>query len=604
MNQPHSGPANAVPSDAEVFASNMARLMEESGKAIAAYMRPREEGRIKAETSNEIVDVVKTIGQIAEDWMSDPARTMEAQTRLAGGFINLWASTLKKMNGEDAPVVAAPALGDKRFSDPTWSENPIFDFIKQAYLHTSRWAEDMVSEAQSIDPHTRHKAGFYVHQISNALAPSNFIFTNPELLRETLNSKGENLVRGMRMLAEDVTEGQGHLKIRQSSPANFVLGENIAVTPGKVVFRNDLMELLQYEPSTPAVRARPVVIVPPWINKYYILDLNSQKSFIKWAVDQGLTVFCVSWVNPGPEQREKSFEDYMRDGILAAVEAARSITKQQQVDAVGYCVGGTLMSIALAHLAALGQQPIATATLLTTQVDFTGAGDLRVFVDDEQLRALEERMLDMGYLEGRTMANAFNMLRANDLIWPYVINNYLRGIEPMPFDLLYWNADSTRMPAANHAFYLRNFYLENKLARGLLTMSGTLIDLSKITLPIYSLATREDHIAPAASVFYGNSLFGGPVRFVLAGSGHIAGVVNPPHKKKYHHWIGPEKTQTCETLEHWMQTARETDGSWWPDWVNWLQKHDNSQIKASSSLGNAQYPPLDDAPGTYVRQKA
>src|SRR6478609_2291390 len=458
--------------DVEAMATNSARLMEELGKATAAALKPVEEGRVKPGVSDEMSDMVKTLGQVAEHWAMDPQRVIIAQTSLTKGFMDLWTGSMRRLQGENVPAVAEPDPSDKRFRDPEWSTNPVFDFIKQAYLITTRWTEELVQQAEGVDPHTKHKAEFYIRQLSSALAPTNFVATNPELLRETLKQNGENLVRGMKMLAEDIEAGKGKLKLRQTTNGNFQVGVNMATTPGKVVYRNDLMELIQYSPTTETVLKRPLLIVPPWINKFYILDLNQDKSFIRWAVAQGLTVFVISWVNPDERQAKKSFEDYMREGIFEALEAIEKATGEKSVSAIGYCVGGTLLSVALAYLAAVGDKRITSATLFTTQVDFTYAGDLSVFVDENQIKSLEDRMYAQGYLEGSSMASAFNMLRPNDLIWPYIINVYLKGQEPFPFDLLYWNSDSTRMPAANHSFYLRNCYLENTLSTGSMLIGG------------------------------------------------------------------------------------------------------------------------------------
>jgi polyhydroxyalkanoate synthase len=594
-----SGPKVALP-DFDALASNTARLMEEMGKATAASLKPIEEGRAAPGVTEEVSDAVKTLGQIAEHWASDPQRLVLAQTSLTKGFLELWAGTMRRMQGEDVAPVAAPEASDKRFRDPEWEQNPVYDFIKQAYLITSRWAEGLVDQAQGLDEHTKHKAQFYVRQLASALAPTNFVATNPELLRETVRQNGENLVRGMKMLAEDIEAGKGKLKLRQTTPGNFRVGENLAATPGKVVFRNDLLELIQYEPTTPTVLKRPLLIVPPWINKFYILDLNPEKSFIRWAVGQGLTVFCVSWVNPNERQAKKSFEDYMREGIFAALDAIEAATGERNVTAIGYCVGGTLLAVTLAYMAATGDKRIDSATLFTTQVDFTHAGDLKVFVDEDQIRSIEDRMYAQGYLEGSSMASAFNMLRPNDLIWPYVVNVYLKGESPFPFDLLYWNSDSTRMPAANHSFYLRNCYLENKLAKGDMVIGGQRLDLGKVTIPIYNLAAKEDHIAPAKSVFVGSKLFGGPVTYVLAGSGHIAGVINPAGKPKYQYWTnGPVEG----TLEQWLEKATEHPGTWWPHWIQWIEAQAPARVKARKP-GGRKLKPLADAPGDYVRERA
>jgi polyhydroxyalkanoate synthase len=590
-------PQSPVPSvDVEQFSRNIARMVEEGGKALAAYLKPREEGRVKAEPSEEIADVVKTLGHVAEYWLSDPQRAVEVQAQLGKAYLDLWASAVRRMAGEPAPPVIAPDPRDKRFADPDWSSNQFYDFLKQAYLLTTQWADRLVTNA-ALDEHTRHKAEFYMRQIGNAISPSNFVLTNPEVMRETLASNAENLVRGMHMLAEDIEAGQGSLKIRQSDPSKFAVGVNMALTPGKVIYQNDLMQLVQYTPTTETVLKRPLLIVPPWINKFYILDLNPEKSFIKWCVDQGLTVFVISWVNPDARLAAKSFEDYMREGPLAALDAIKTATGEDAVNAIGYCVGGTLLSVALAWMAAKGDKRIASATLFAAQVDFTHAGDLMVFVDEEQLKTLESSMTGRGYLEGKKMANAFNMLRSNDLIWPYVISNYLKGKQPYPFDLLYWNSDSTRMPAANHMFYLRNCYLENKLSKGQMEIGGEHLDLGNVTIPVYNLATREDHIAPAKSAFLGSKFFGGPVKFVLAGSGHIAGVVNPPGKAKYQYWTGDAP---AGNLDNWVKKATEHPGSWWPDWVDWIKAQDAETVPAREPGGGA-LKAIEDAPGSYVK---
>jgi poly[(R)-3-hydroxyalkanoate] polymerase subunit PhaC len=583
--------------DVEAFAHNVARMMEEGGKALAAYLKPREEGQV-ADQYSEVTDVVKTLGQVADYWMRDPQRALEVQSSLGKAYLDLWANAVKRMAGEEVPPVAAPDPRDKRFADPEWSTNQFFDFLKQGYLLTVQWANRLVQDAEGLDAHTQQKADFYVRQIANAVAPSNFVLTNPELLRETLSSNAENLVRGMHMLAEDIEAGHGNLKIRQSDARRFEVGRNLALTPGKVIFENPLMQLIQYAPTTETVLKKPLLIVPPWINKFYILDLTPEKSFIKWAVAQGLTVFVVSWVNPDSNLAEKSFEDYMRDGPLAALDVIERVTGERAVHTIGYCVGGTLLATTLAFMARTGDERIVSATFFAAQVDFTHAGDLLVFVDEEQIAAREQEMGQRGYLEGKKMANAFNLLRSNDLIWPYVINNYLRGKEPAPFDLLYWNSDATRMPKANHSFYLRNCYLENRLSKGDMVIGGKRLDLKNVKIPIYNLATREDHIAPAKSVLLGSQFFGGAVRFVLAGSGHIAGVVNPPDKMKYQYWTGPNPTGA--NLDTWLAEAKEHAGSWWPDWFEWLEQRDPEKVPAREPGGGI-LTPIEDAPGSYVK---
>ncbi len=584
----------------EAMSRNVARLIEEGGKVLAAYMQPRQTGNAAPQPNSEIADAVASLGRVAEYYVADAKRAFEAQATLSKQFIDLWAATLRRLQGEDAPPVAPPEPGDKRFSDPEWRTNPYFDFLKQAYVLTTRWANDLVERAGDLDPHTRHKAQFYLRQVTSALSPSNFVATNPELLRTTLAESGENLVRGLGMMAEDIAAGRGNLRIRQSDARKFKLGVNLAATPGKVVFRNELIELIQYAPTTPSVLKRPLLIVPPWINKFYVLDLNPEKSFIRWAVAQGLTVFVVSWVNPDERHADKGFEAYMREGVFAALDAIEAATGEREVAAIGYCVGGTLLAITLAFMAEIGDERIASATFFTTQVDFKDPGDLKVFVDAEQLKGIERKMAETGYLEGAQMATAFNMLRPEELIWSYFVNNYLKGKEPMPFDLLVWNADSTRMPAANHKFYLRHCYLKNDLTRGEMTIEGRKLDLGKVTIPVYDLATREDHIAPAKSVFTGAKSFGGPVRYVLAGSGHIAGVVNPADKPKYQYWTGGAPTGA---FEDWLGRAEEHPGSWWVDWAEWIKTQAPEQV-APREPGAGELKALADAPGEYVRVRS
>ena len=592
----------AMPSvDYEAIGRNLARMVEEGGKALAAYMKPREEGRIKPELAEDLADAIKTLGRVLDYWLSDPQRALELQTSLGRTYLALWATASRRLAGETAPPpLATPDPKDKRFADPEWSQNQFFDFLKQLYLLTAQWAERLVNGAE-IDAPTRLKAEFYMRQIIGAISPSNFVLTNPELLRETLTSNGDNLVRGMHMLSEDIRLGEGHLKIRQSDPAMFEVGRNLATTPGKVVFENDLMQLIQYGAVTPEVLKVPLLIVPPWINKFYILDLNPEKSFIKWCTEQGISVFVVSWVNPDAHLADKSFEQYMREGVITAMDKVTEATGEKKMHTIGYCVGGTLLAITLAWLAAKKEDRVVSATLFTAQVDFTYAGDLAVFVDEERVKQLEAHMKEQGYLEASRMATAFNMLRANDLVWPYIVNNYLRGKKPYAFDILYWNSDATRMPAANHSFYLRNCYLENRLAKGEMEIGGVTLDLKKVKLPIYNLATREDHIAPAKSVLFGSQFFGGDVRYVLAGSGHIAGVINPPGKPKYQYWTGGAPKGA--DVDVWVAKAKEHPGSWWPDWLQWLTAHDATRVPARA-IGGGKLKAIEDAPGAYVKVRS
>ncbi|MDP9590531.1 UNVERIFIED_ORG: polyhydroxyalkanoate synthase [Shinella zoogloeoides] len=588
-----------VVKDPEALTVNIARMVEQLGKAASAWLAPRESGAKVDTVSEPMVDMVKTLSKVSEYWMADPRRTLEAQTMLLGSYFNIWSRTLGRMGGEDAASAPDPHAKDKRFADEDWVKNPFFDFLRQAYFVTSDWAEKLVTDAQGLDEHTRHKAAFYVKQIASAVSPSNFVTTNPQLYRETVAANGANLVRGMQMLAEDIAAGRGDLKLRQTDTSKFAIGENMALTPGKVLAQSDVCQVIQYDASTTEVLKRPLLICPPWINKFYILDLNPAKSFIKWAVDQGHTVFVISWVNPDERHAGKDWEAYAREGIDFALDTIKQATGEDEVNAIGYCVGGTLLAATLALHAKEGDKRIRSATLFTTQVDFTYAGDLKVFADEEQIDLIERGMQATGYLDGSKMATAFNMLRASELIWPYVVNNYLKGQDPMPFDLLYWNSDSTRMPAANHSFYLRNCYLNNTLSKGEMVLAGKTLSLKDVKIPIYNLATKEDHIAPAKSVFVGSQLFGGKVTYVMAGSGHIAGVVNPPDKNKYQYWTGGPANGEFEA---WIGKAKETAGSWWPHWHAWTKAEDDRMVPARKTGGSMNS--IEEAPGSYVRVRA
>lgn len=584
--------------DPELFARNVARMIESAGKAASAWVNPREKGEVRDSMADPMADMVKTFSKLSEYWLSDPSRALEAQTKLFSGYLDIWSNSIRRMgsDGSASPDEPTP-INDKRFRDPEWSTNAFFDFLKQAYFVTTNWANDLVRNAEGLDEHTRHKADFYVRQISQAISPSNFILTNPELFRETVASHGENLAKGMQMLAEDIAAGKGELKLRQADYTKFEVGKNLATTPGKVIARSEVAEIIQYSPTTKKVLKRPLLICPPWINKFYILDLNPQKSFIAWAVEQGHSVFVISWVNPDERHGRKSWEDYIEEGLKFALDQVEKATGETEVNAIGYCVGGTLLAAALALMAQEGDKRICSATLFTTQVDFTHAGDLKVFVDEDQVAALERAMGEKGFLDGTRMATAFNMLRAGDLIWPYVVNNYMRGKDPMPFDLLYWNADSTRMAAANHSYYLRNCYMKNALSRGEMVLAGKTVSLKDVTIPIYNLAAKEDHIAPARSVFTGCSFFGGEeVQFVMSGSGHIAGVVNPPALNKYQYWTGGKPVGDFDA---WLADAKESPGSWWPHWQAWIANLDERLVTARRP-GARGRPTLGDAPGTYV----
>ncbi|MGI9424339.1 MAG: PHA/PHB synthase family protein [Hyphomicrobiaceae bacterium] len=585
--------------DPEEFAKNMLLLMEEGSKVLSGMVTQTDNTATPFSSAQEATDAARTMGDISQRWMSDPTKFVEAQSHLLQGYAEVWNTTVQRMMGVESEPVVKPEAGDNRFKDPEWSSNPFFDYWKQVYLLTTRWAEERLAETQGLDEEERQKAKFHLRQVTSALAPSNFPVTNPEVFRETLASNGRNLVEGMTNLVNDMEKSEDLLRISQTDSEAFEVGRNLAVTPGKVIYQNEIMQLIQYAPSTDNVHRIPLLIVPPWINKFYILDLTEQKSFIRHVVAQGFSVFLISWVNPDERLANKTFEDYMQEGILSAAAAVQREIGEAQCNVLGYCVGGTLLASTLAYLARRGDEPFRSATFLTTQIDFTRAGDLKVFIDDGQLRSLEAMMQERGYLDGSRMANVFNMLRPRDLIWPYIINNYMLGKKPFPFDLLFWNQDSTRLPAANHQFYLRAFYHDNLLAAGKMSLCGVDLDVTKVTVPVYELAAREDHIAPAESVLKGAKLFSGPVEYVLAGSGHIAGVINPPNKDriKYQYWTNPAGLK-ADTIENWLKTAEETPGSWWGHWTKWLAGHSDDRVepREPGSVSGT----IEDAPGSYV----
>jgi polyhydroxyalkanoate synthase subunit PhaC len=534
----------------------------------------------------------------------NPTKLIDLQVEYAQNMSHLWQESVRKFLGEQSQSVAIPEKSDKRFRDPLWNENVVFDFIKQSYLLTSRMMQSAVRSVDGLDPKEKAKLDFHTRQFVDSIAPSNFALTNPEVLRETLNSKGQNLIRGLENLVEDLERGGGNLEISKTQYDAYEVGKNIAVTEGSVIFRNDLMELIQYTPTTEKVFATPLLIVPPWINRYYILDMRPDNSFVKWAVDQGHTVFVISWVNPDKKLAKKSFESYVNEGLLAAADVACAITGQKSVNAVGYCIGGTLLVTALAYLAAIKQdKKFASATFLTTLIDFEEAGDLQIFIDEAQLDALDIKMKEKGVLEGRELRNTFSLLRANDLIWSFVVNNYMLGKEPFPFDLLYWNDDSTNMPAAMHSFYLRNMYQKNLLCKkNGITINHQKIDVRNVTTRSYFLSTKEDHIAPWKATYEGMMLLGGDKKFVLSASGHVAGVVNPPALKKYHYWINNDLDDR-QHAEEWLEAAQQHEGSWWSDWAHWLEQSAGTKI-AARKAGTKDFPVICPAPGTYVRKKA
>ena len=579
--------------DPALVSRTMADVAERSQRIVADFLKRQADTPGEADPlhiGNAFLDMTSRI-------MANPARLVQAQIGFWQDYLTLWQQTARRMMGEPASDVIAEDQKDKRFKHEAWRENEVFDFIRQSYLLSARYMQRLVHDAEGLDEKTAQKVEFYTRQFVDAMSPTNFALTNPEVLRRTAETGGENLLKGLSNLLTDLERGQGNLRIRMTDESKFKVGENIAVTPGKIVYQNDLMQLIQYTPTTEKVLKRPLLIMPPWINKYYILDLRPKNSFIRWAVDQGHTVFVVSWVNPDELLAEKGFEDYMLEGPYAALDAIEKATGEKSVNAIGYCLGGTLLSATLAHMAVKKDTRIKSATFFTTLVDFTESGELGVFIDEEQLKALEAKMQKRGFLEGREMATTFNMLRANDLIWSFVVNNYLLGQDPFPFDLLYWNDDSTRMPARMHSFYLRRMYQQNDLIKpGGIDLLGVKLDLRKIKLPTYILSTREDHIAPWASTYRATQTYTGDIRFVLAASGHIAGVVNPPDAGKYSHWVN---TALPADPEAWLASSTELAGSWWPDWHRWVTGQDPAQVPARKPK-NA----IEDAPGSYVKVMA
>ena len=594
-----SGAATALKlTDPAVLSRSMADIAERSQRLVTDWLNRQSHEMPTIDPMN----VGHAFMEMTTQLMRDPAKLVQAQIGFWQDYMTLWQNTTKRIFGlePEKPVIEADPK-DRRFKDDAWKESEVFDFIKQSYLLSARYVQDVISHVDGLPPKTAQKVDFYARQFVDAMSPSNFLLTNPEVLRKTAESGGENLLRGLNNLLADLERGRGKLTIKMTDMDAFQLGENIGISPGQVVFQNEVMQLIQYSPSTETVLKRPLLIAPPWINKFYILDLRPKNSLVRWATSQGHTVFMISWVNPDDRLAELKFDDYMTQGLLAALDAIEQATGEREVNAIGYCLGGTLLSATLANMAAHDDDRIKTATFLVTMTDFQEAGELGVFIDEEQLRALEDKMEKRGFLEGSEMASTFNMLRANDLIWSFVVNNYLMGNEPFPFDLLYWNSDSTRMPAAMHSFYLRRMYQENRLREpGGISLNGTPIDLGNIRVPAYFLSTREDHIAPWKSTYRGTQLLAGPNRFTLAASGHIAGVVNPPDGGKYSYWTSDDLPDTPET---WLASATEIAGSWWPDWHRWILSHDRAEVPAREP-GDGKLTAIEPAPGSYVKVKS
>jgi len=595
----HQENAVKVPDPVEIQQA-MTRLAERGQKLVAEFL----ERQAKSKDGMQIdsLNIGGAFFEMTARMLADPARLIQAQMRLWQDYTALVTSATRRFLGEEVEPLVKPAKEDKRFRDTGWQDGALFDFIKQSYLLSARWIQSVVKNVEGLDDKTAQKVDFYTRQFVDAVAPSNFVMTNPEVLRATLETGGDNLVKGLENLLDDLERGKGQLLIKMTDPKAFRIGENIATAPGKIVYQNDLMQLIQYTPATETVFKRPLVIIPPWINKFYILDLKPENSFVRWAVNQGHTVFVVSWVNPNQQQAQKNFDDYLKEGFLDVLDAVEQATGERESNLIGYCLGGTLLASGLAVLAARRQQKrVASATYFVALVDFTDVGEVRVFIDEAQLAALDERMQEQGYLDAKDLYTTFNMLRANDLIWSFVVNNYLLGKEPFPFDLLYWNSDSTRMPAAMHSFYLHKMYQENLLSKpGGITLQGVPVDLGRVKTPTYIIGTKEDHIAPWHSVYAGTQFYKGPRRFVLGASGHIAGVVNPPAANKYGYWTNDELPADPEA---WLAGAEKHDGSWWTDWQAWIAPFGGKQVPARVP-GDGKLPVIEDAPGAYVKMRA
>jgi polyhydroxyalkanoate synthase len=594
-------PADKPPSfklpDPERVARTFSRIAQAGRRIVADYAIKQARG--EAAPPPDTSGVARAFLELSRKMVATPGKALEVQAAFWKDYAELWGRTSRRMLGEEVAPVIEPAAGDRRFKDEAWARSVVFDFVKQSYLLTARSIQEAVGGVENLDPKTAAQVEFYTRQFVDAMSPSNSVVWNPTVLKATLESGGENLMNGLANLLEDVERGKGELRIRMTDTTAFEVGKDIAATPGKVIFKNELMELLQYAPATATVKRRPLLIVPPWINKFYVLDLSAKSSFVRWAVAQGITVFMIAWVNPDERLAQKGFEDYLAEGPLAALDVIEQATGEREVAAIGYCLGGTLLATALAYLAGKGDERIASATLFTTMTDFAEPGELGVFIDEAQLQGLERQMGEKGFLDGAQMASAFSMLRANDLIWSFVVQSYLLGRDPLPFDVLAWGSDSTRMPARMHTEYLRNMYQHNRLREpGGVTLLGQPLDLGAVTVPVYFLSAREDYIAPWKTTYLGTQLFGGESRFVLGGSGHIAGVVNPAGSKKYGYATGP----IADTADAWLAGSTPHEGSWWPDWLAWQAPRLGEDVPARAP-GGGKLTPLGDAPGEYVKVK-
>ncbi|RDB43909.1 class I poly(R)-hydroxyalkanoic acid synthase [Halomonas sp. DQ26W] len=539
----------------------------------------------------------------AESLMRNPQLVWQTQARLLQDQWQLWQNALQAASGEPVDPLVAPRRGDRRFNDEAWTSDPYYQGIMQQYLLFSRLVEELIERLEGLPEQQQRNLAFYARQLVNAMAPTNFISTNPEVMRRTMETNGQNLVDGLTRLRQDLSNSADGLNVSMTDRSAFGVGENIAVTPGHVVYENELIQLLQYTPTTETVFKTPLLVVPPWINKYYILDLRQDNSMVKWLVDQGHTVFLISWRNPGPDQRDLTWADYMQLGPISAMEAIEQACGEKSVNLLSYCVGGTLTASTVAYLTSTRRgRKVRSVTYMATLQDFRDPGEIGVLLSEPVLAGIEARLEKDGYLDGRSMAYTFNLLRENDLFWSFFVSNYLKGENPAPFDLLYWNTDGTNLPAATHGWYLRHMYLENRLVQpGGIELDGVKIDLRKISTPSYFISTRDDHIAKWNSTYYGALLPKGPTTFVLGGSGHIAGIVNPPYKNKYGYWTNSELP---DSHDEWLAGAEAQEGSWWPHWQQWMTEGgyaDTEKMVPSRQPGEGELPLLEEAPGRYVR---
>lgn len=578
-----------------------ARLMEKQ-QELWQLLAEKSQVLMQKKANPDPMGLQHGIQQYLESLMRDPEKAMQAQMALHQRYQDLAQYTFSRLNGQDATPVIPNDKSDRRFKDDRWTTNPIFDHIRQSYLLMTQWWQESLSEMEQTNPAAARKMRFALRQYTDAMSPSNFWMTNPEVLDETLKTRGENLLKGMENLIADLKANKGMPKISMVKDGLFEVGRNLATTPGKVVYQNELLQIIQYTPSTPKVFQTPLVIISPWINKYYILDMQAENSFVKWAVDQGHTVFITSWANPTAAHKDTTFEDYMVKGLITAIATAMEATGEDEVNVIGYCIGGTLLTTLLAYWKERGiKSPVKSATFFTTLLDFSDSGELTLFTDEAQIAAMEEIMAKTGYLDAWHMHTTFNMLRANDLIWSFVVNNYLLGREPFPFDLLYWNSDSTGIPGPAHSFYLRNMYLENNLCKpGAMKIAGTPIDITRVDTPAYFISAIEDHIAPWKATYEGAKLLNGNVTFTLAGSGHIAGVVNHPSKNKYGYWVS---NHLPEDAEDWLLETAKHEGSWWPHWAKWIAGYGGGKV-AARVPGQGKLKAIENAPGSYVKIRA